>query len=78
MTQAERFYLNPTHMIFRDLYTTEYEGPSHFYISQIGLLILYCRACMYFRVWEGGEGKEEKKGEVRPFYLPLVYFVHVG
>lgn len=67
----------PTYMIFRDLYTTEYEAPSHFYRSQIGLSRHVIQRVYAFQSLVGGEGKEKKEvREVHPFYLSLVYLVH--
>lgn len=57
----ERFYLYPTHMIFRDLYTAEYEAPSHFYISMDWPFL----SCDTESVHVSEPGREERGGKKR-------------
>lgn len=59
----------PTYMIFRDLYTTEYEAPSHFYRSQIGLSRHVIQRVYAFQSLVGRRGEGKKRGERSASFL---------
>lgn len=66
-------------MIFRDLYTTEYEAPSYFLHIADWPSYLVMQGVHVFQSLGGRRGERKKrKREVHPFYSPLLYFVHVA